>query len=380
MKLSLSSIATAVPENEFATSDILAKAEHKMSQRFVDSIGRLGIQKRYSVTQNYPDALLDRKCAQLTSGATELGTEAAKSCLTKGNTDWSNIGLLVATTNTQSRLLPGLSSDIVAALNGYLSPTISAINMQGQGCSALLKGLEVAYWYLCVNPNRQVLIVVSEVQTSYLHSKLSAERYFSFWEIKSVASDSDVKSRMLRDTEGAIQAMLFGDGAVALLVSCEDVYPQFFPDSISHLTNAQPQDADLLVMQEGGSSQPDVEGVPQYRMQPAVPQRGGEYAATTVKTALERSSTPITVPQEATACLIHTGSRKILDSVCERLNLSKKSPQVAASYSVLRNYGNLSSASIGFMLANNEWEQGFGLIVSFGIGFSASAGIIEFQP
>jgi len=43
---------------------------------------------------------------QLTSGATRLGKEATKKCVAKANADWNNIGLLVAVTNTQSRLLP----------------------------------------------------------------------------------------------------------------------------------------------------------------------------------------------------------------------------------------------------------------------------------
>jgi predicted naringenin-chalcone synthase len=46
---------------------------------------------------------------------------------------------------------------------------------------------------------------------------------------------------------------------------------------------------------------------------------------------------------------------------------------------VLEEYGNLSSASTGFMLAEkNEWS-GPTIVVGFGVGFTASAGIMNFN-
>jgi predicted naringenin-chalcone synthase len=52
---------------------------------------------------------------------------------------------------------------------------------------------------------------------------------------------------------------------------------------------------------------------------------------------------------------------------------------VHGSYEVLKNYGNLSSASTGFMLAEkNEW-RGPAMVVGFGVGFTASAGIMNYN-
>jgi 3-oxoacyl-[acyl-carrier-protein] synthase-3 len=78
-------------------------------------------------------------------------------------------------------------------------------------------------------------------------------------------------------------------------------------------------------------------------------------------------------------CLIHTGSKKILDGVCSQLALEPDSLKVNASYRVLEKYGNLSSASTGFMLAEkNDWA-GPTMVVGFGVGFTASAGIMNFN-
>jgi 3-oxoacyl-[acyl-carrier-protein] synthase-3 len=76
-------------------------------------------------------------------------------------------------------------------------------------------------------------------------------------------------------------------------------------------------------------------------------------------------------------CLIHTGSKKILDGVCSQLHIDTDSTRVSKSYDVLENYGNLSSASTGFMLANKKEWAGPAMVVGFGVGFTASAGLMS---
>jgi hypothetical protein len=45
----------------------------------------------------------------------------------------------------------------------------------------------------------------------------------------------------------------------------------------------------------------------------------------------------------------------------------------------LEHYGNLSSASTGFMLANKGAWSGPTIVVGCGVGFTASAGIMNFN-
>jgi 3-oxoacyl-[acyl-carrier-protein] synthase-3 len=114
-------------------------------------------------------------------------------------------------------------------------------------------------------------------------------------------------------------------------------------------------------------------------MQPSVPARGAHYAVTTVKNVLQHPDSPVSDLTEVNDCLIHTGSKKILDGVCSQLDLEPESAKVHGSYQVLQRYGNLSSASTGFMLAEkNEWS-GPAMVVGFGVGFTASAGIMNFN-
>jgi 3-oxoacyl-[acyl-carrier-protein] synthase-3 len=170
--------------------------------------------------------------------------------------------------------------------------------------------------------------------------------------------------------------MLFGDGAVALLVGSEEGKPAFGP--ISHLTNEEMEDVNLLTM-TSNSSHPFLKGRPQYFMRSTVPARGAHYAVTTVKNVLEHPDSPVSDLSQVDNCLIHTGSKKILDGVCSQLDLDTESAKVHGSYEVLKNYGNLSSASTGFMLAEkNEW-RGPAVVVGFGVGFTASAGIMNYN-
>jgi 3-oxoacyl-[acyl-carrier-protein] synthase-3 len=100
---------------------------------------------------------------------------------------------------------------------------------------------------------------------------------------------------------------------------------------------------------------------------------------TTVKNVLQHPDSPVSDLTEVDDCLIHTGSKKILDGVCSQLDLEPESAKVHGSYKVLERYGNLSSASTGFMLAEkNEWS-GPAMVVGFGVGFTASAGIMNFN-
>jgi 3-oxoacyl-[acyl-carrier-protein] synthase-3 len=107
--------------------------------------------------------------------------------------------------------------------------------------------------------------------------------------------------------------------------------------------------------------------------------RGAHYAVTTVKNVLQHPDSPVSDLAQVDDCLIHTGSKKILDGVCSQLDLKPGSQKVHGSYEVLKHYGNLSSASTGFMLAEkNDWT-GPTIVVGFGVGFTASAGIMNYN-
>jgi 3-oxoacyl-[acyl-carrier-protein] synthase-3 len=249
--------------------------------------------------------------------------------------------------------------------------------MQAQGCSVLLKSIEVAQWYLAANPGQLAMVLMAEAHTRYA-APLLRDEYYGFRELLKLRKERKLDEAQFEqkrlDTTFVVQSMLFGDGAVALLVGMEEGKPAFGP--ISHLTNDEPDDVNLLTM-TSNSSHPFLKGRPQYFMRPTVPARGAHYAVTTVKNVLKHPDSPVSTLGQVDDCLIHTGSKKILDGVCSQLHLETDSNKVQGSYEVLKNYGNLSSASTGFMLAKKQDWKGPAMVVGFGVGFTASAGVMS---
>jgi 3-oxoacyl-[acyl-carrier-protein] synthase-3 len=373
--MNLLSSATSVPPHRFETTELVSALLYKLSPELINTINTLGVNQRFSTLENFP-AYLTGEPMNATTSSTAIGVNAARKCIDQWGGDPRRIGLLIAATNTPSQLLPCLASEVMANFHGVLSRSISTVSMQAQGCSVLLKSVEVAQWFLCSNPGKVALILMSEAHTPYISPLLRSE-YLGYREIarlrkNSGATDAEIENERL-NTTCAIQALLFGDGAVALLVGTEEGIAEFGP--ISHLTNDQPDDVNLLTM-EGGGLQP--EGRPQYMMRPNVPLRGAHYAVTTVNRVLDHPASPVNSLTQVGDCLIHTGSKKILDGVCTQLALEPDSTKVRTSYEILQNYGNLSSASTGFMLAEKNDRRGPAMVVGFGVGFAASAGVLNF--
>jgi len=376
--INLLSAATSTPKHAFKTTDLSNALMHKLSPELINTLNSLGVEQRYSVMDNYPDFLAG-KPMNARSSTTELGVGATKRCIEEWQGDPSRIGLLVAATNTPDQMLPCLASEVMGQTHGLLSRSLRTVSMQAQGCSVLLKSIEVAQWYLAANPGKLAMVLMAEAHTPYV-APLLRDEYLGFREVIRMRKEQKLNesqfSQKRMDTTFVIQSMLFGDGAVALLVGKEEGKPSFGP--ICHLTNENTDDVNLLTM-NSNSSHEFLKGRPQYFMQPSVPNRGAHYAVSTVKDVLQHPDSPVSNMAQVDDCLIHTGSKKILDGVCSQLHLDTDSMKVQGSYEVLKNYGNLSSASTGFMLAEKDDWTGPTIVVGFGVGFTASAGIMNYS-
>ena len=374
--ISLVSASTATPQNKFSTTELVASMMHKLSPELINTICSLGVDNRYSTMNNYADFLTGAPMNS-TSSTSDLGVDATRKCIEEWGGDPKQIGLLIAATNTPDQLLPCLASEIMGRTHGLLPRSMSTVSMQSQGCSVLLKSVEVASWYLAANPGKLAVVTMAEAHTPYV-APLLRDEYYGFREVARMRKNDQLTDEQFEqertETTLAIQSMLFGDGAVALLLGTDQSgKPSFGP--ISHLTNDSPDDMNLLTM-VSHSSHPALKGKPQYFMRPSVPARGAHYAVTTVNDVLHNPQSPVSDLSQVDDCLIHTGSKKILDGVCSQLHLDTDSMKVNKSYEVLQNYGNLSSASTGFMLAEKKEWAGPAMVVGFGVGFTASAGLM----
>src|ERR1700704_5231291 len=179
--INLMSAATATPKHLFSTTELVASLMHKLSPELINTICGLGVDQRYSVMDNYPD-YLEGATINPTSSTTSLGVDATKRCVEEWGGDPAQIGLLVAATNTPDQMLPCLASEVMAQTHGLLSRSLRTVSMQSQGCSVLLKSVEVAQWYLAANPNKLAIVLMAEAHTPFV-APLVHEEYRGYREL-----------------------------------------------------------------------------------------------------------------------------------------------------------------------------------------------------
>ncbi len=339
-----------------------------MSDNLLATVNELGVDRRYSVVDDYIGFIAGKTSRRLIDDTSSMATAAAKKCLVQADIVPDQIGMLIAVTNTANRQLPCMAYEVMANLGRAKATSINVVNLQNQGCSALLKAIDLANQYLTLNPKKLVLIAVAESHTAYWEPKLKP-KYFGFSELIGVSDEN------VMDTQKLLELFLFGDAGFALVMKASENGNGFH--SFKHQTNIQYSDSELLRMEEGGALTPGYDGHPYFCMSKEVPRRSAHYAQTCLNDLICDEQSGLGDVHGADNYLIHTGSRKVLSTVCRTLKIPLEKAQLA--YDVLRDYGNLSSCSIGFMLNNRKpgLANGKDVVIAFGAGFSATACVLE---
>lgn len=354
----LVAVAAELPAPEFTTDELLAAGREHLSEKLVAMLGSTGVHKRHSVLENYPDVLFEGAEPKLAIGASELAVKAIRKCLEKADVPMESIGLVLGVTSSPARLLPSLVCDVYA-LMPEIPRTTPNLAIEYMGCSAMAKVVDTARWFLSARPDQHVLVCFMDA-ISPLSPPLPG--FYSHF------SEVDPSDR--QETVNALHGFLFADAAVAMVLGAGGDGPSF--GQVANLTNALASDAELGTVPDGGSDLPVVHGRRLYTLSPDVTPRGAFYARETVDRALETAT--LASAADASVLLMHTGSTRILDSLCAQFGVAPDSEVVASSYRVLRDYGNTIGCSVPLMLAEDvERPAGQGLVVSFGLSFACGA-------
>ncbi len=369
---SILSIATYLPGAPVTTPELMDTLNGSMSDELKESVMRLQIDARHSILKDYAGWMQGKCPPEFAETTTDLAQKATELCLKQSDCDPSQIGMLIALTNTSDYHFPCLGYQLITRMEERFPKHPNVVNMMNQGCSVLLKAFELAHDYLILHPDQKVLITAAEAHTGYA----DLHRGFHY-----ALSELDGKNpENLIATQKLIEIFLFGDGAVSLLLGAQENKPAIGP--FQHYTNLSKEDENLLTISEGRVLTPGHRHIPFYQMSKNVPQRGAIYAERCATELIQQAPIPGLTLQNLDHYLIHTGSFKILNGVCKTFQIPNQSPKTASSYKILNRYGNLSSCSIGFILHDlfmNHPSPGLGLMVSFGAGFSGSAGLLDFQ-
>ncbi|MCP4537906.1 MAG: type III polyketide synthase [Chloroflexi bacterium] len=316
-------------------------AKSLLKRIFVDnqSIGfrHLGMDAITDALQDSQDALITR----YQKFAVAASVEAARKALDDAGLAPNDVDALVVNTCT-GYLCPGLTSYVAEALS--LKKHVRPFDLQGMGCGGAIPNLETAFNFLQAHPNSHVLTVTVEI--------CSATLYFD------EAPDILVSNA------------IFGDGAAATVMTNEsgENGHVFFKGFSAGLF---PQDRQHLHYRTENSK---LRNVLSQRV-PIVGARHGEHV---IDHLLDENDLTY---QDITHWIVHPGGERVLDAFQRTLDLPDEA--VAPSRTVLYNYGNMSSASVLFVLEevlrNRAPQPGdLGVICSFGAGFSTFAGLVEF--
>jgi len=376
----IESAGVSLPGQPISTEMMLEGLAGRISTELRTSVKNMGIESRYSVLTDYPGYVCGHTERTFATSATNLAAASIEHCLNNWDGDSDDIGLLIAVTNSADRPLPCLGYELIACFRGRLPDDANILNLQNMGCSSLIKAIGIAKEFVANNTGKKALVVVVEAVTG-LTEKLMAPRYQSFREI--AASQCRNAVSKMYDIQRFLFAMLFGDAAVAFVLGRTTNTGRLGFGTIVHATNLKSSDAEILRMNDGGVHIP-ANGIPFYEMNADVPMRGAVYISEIIARLLRKYCSDERGEKIALPNFdfyhVHTGSKKILNSVFQRLDVDATSGQARESIDTLTRYANTSACSVGLMLAQrcqHPSKIGFGLVVSFGVGFSASAAIVS---
>lgn len=273
--------------------------------------------------------------------APALAAEAARRALANAGLAAHEIGAVVVSTCT-GYVCPGLSGHVVERLG--LRADVQAFDLVGQGCAAALPNLQLGRALLKSGACEHVLSVCVEVS--------SAAMYLD------------------NDPGVLISACLFGDGAGAAVLSrapgalSRSGRRVEWKDSTSLIEPAQ---RDALKFEQRA-------GMLRNILTREVPALAAEHAERVLDTVLQRAGLAST---DVSAWIMHAGGRDVLLALQRRLDLQPEDLRYSAA--MLREYGNLSSAFVYFVLQAalaDEAPGGWWWLSSFGAGFSCHGALL----
>jgi alkylresorcinol/alkylpyrone synthase len=348
----ITALGTAVPERSFTQrecSDALDHAKHAALTPRTRAVlkGILnhdnGIERRSLALADLaegfvldPDTLHQRFVAH----APRLAAQAARAALAEAGLHPHDVDGVVISTCT-GYLCPGLTSYVAEALG--LRADVVALDLVGQGCGAALPNLRTCEALLASGERSHVVSICVEV--------CSAAMYLD------------------QDLGVLVSACLFGDGAAAAICSREPRAAA--ARNVKWLAAASltdPAQREALRFEQRGGMLRNILTLP-------VPQLAGQYAKRVLDGCLAAQGV---APDRISGWMLHAGGRKVLAELQARIGLD--AGNVRFSSAILREYGNLSSPFVLFVLAaalRQGAPGGLWWLSSFGAGFSCHGALLE---
>jgi alkylresorcinol/alkylpyrone synthase len=339
---SIAATATALPQHTITRDDVkyymgrVFDISDRRLEAMMNIVDNAQVHKRHAIfpiEYTVEPRALERTNQEYIEHAIKLGQEAAEKCLRRAGVQPDEVDLII-TVSCTGFMIPSLDAHLINRM-GFRSNVIR-MPFTELGCAAGAMALGRAADFLKAHPGGNVLIIAVELPSLTFQRK-------------------DISQANL------ISSILFGDGAAAVLVSGEQTGgPKIlvsetytFPDSLGAMGfDLKDSGFHILLAKD-------------------VPEMIGAKIRELVDGFLERHGK---TRQDIKGWILHPGGARLLGNVEIALGLTKC--QTQPSWDVLANVGNLSSATILFIL--QEWLEkrplnpgDYALVAAFGPGFSA---------
>lgn len=335
----IQAVATAIPPDRFSQQEILTLAGYQDGRRrgfFLNSEveGRHLYIKRDGFT---PNETADELHERYREGALLIGREAIIRCLAKAGVQSQDVDF-IATTSCTGWTCPGLESLFIKELG--MKSRIFRANLLMMGCSSALSAFQSAFCHLRAYPDHVALILAVEICSA---------TYF--------VDETD---------ETAVANAIFGDGAAAALLVTEGEGIEI----VAFEPLVRPEYLDLMGW-----------GQKQGRFRIILSKEVRRIAPAMIKEVTEKLLQAQGLTKgEIRHWVLHSAGRKVLDRTRDLVGLTAEDLQ--ASRKILRQYGNLSAATVLFVLeeamrTGNPQIGDLGVMVALGPGFAAEAALLR---
>lgn len=332
-------VATATPPRRFTQAELLALSGYPDARRrqfFTAS----DIETRHLAIDPAtfdPGEPLDQLHARFAEFGPALAQQAAGAALEQAGVEPAAVDFVVTTTCT-GRLCPSLDTLLIRDLK--LREDVQRVHVGDTGCASGMVALQQASHYLRAHPGRRALVVAVEI-----------------------CSAAYVLDEGL---ETAVANAIFADGAAAALLGPGEAGPAL----LEHHTLFRSEYLPLMGFTFPG-------GRPRILLSKDIRHIGGEM----VEALATRILAAHGLGQAAIRFwVLHSAGRKVLDHARHRLGL--READLRFSRSILRRYGNMSSATVLFVLeaamASGQSRAGdYGIMMALGPGFAAEGALLR---
>jgi len=266
-----------------------------------------------------------------------VGTAAVARAIERAGWERGDVDFLATTTCT-GRVCPSLDAQIVSELG--LKPSIQRVHVGDTGCASAMVALQQVYNHLRAFPDHRAVMVAVEICSA---------AYF-------------LDDRL----ESAVAHAIFADGAGAIAIGGDGAGPEI----VEHRTIFRSEHLGAMGFEYPG-------GRPRVVLSKDVRRIGAGMMKEMADLLMAGNGLKT---EDIAHFVLHSAGRRVIEQVGRLMSLDES--RLAHSRAVLQGYGNMSSATVVFvlddLLRSGEPVPGdWGLMIALGPGFAAEGALLR---